>query len=295
MKSLHPLLFMRNRKEADQLAAMIAAAVYASPAYTDTLQGALALLAQSPFGVLVLDSDVQGGKGITALARLRERYPALPIIVVSSARSEDVAIDAFHLGITDYIPKKRGYGELVVALISQLAAGEPATPRTRLLEVPDNVPLALLRPTYQNRLRVIGYQCEALGLRELVIVEAAEGFVVRAIEAQNQQLAVLEFAAAQFAHLVSDAVHTRGRREQLAPHGLVATGYADLLRAIGHELDRLLARGVTIVELERHLLVCGRQATEGYHESGQDRFEWIMTEAEVQTLLDKAYHRRTSQ
>lgn len=294
MSSLHPLLFMRHRKEADQLAAMIAAAVYAAPAYTDTLQGALALLAQRPFGVLVLDSEVEGGKGITALARLRERYPALPVIVVSAARSEDAAIDAFHLGIVDYIPKKRGYGELVVALITQLAAGESPMPQTRLLDVPDDVPLALLRPTYQNRLRIIGHHCEAVGLRELVVVEAAEGFVARAIESHNQQVTVLEFAAAQFAHLVSDAVHTRGRREQLASHGLAATGYADLLRAVGYELDRLLARGVTIVELERSLLVCGRQATEGYHESGQDRFEWVLGEEELRALLDKAYHRRGS-
>ena len=60
-----------------------------------------------------LDAQLRGGTGIQALMRVRERYPALPVIMVSAARSEDAAIDAFHLGVTDYIPKKRGYGVFV--------------------------------------------------------------------------------------------------------------------------------------------------------------------------------------
>src|SRR5919205_377562 len=39
MPSLHPLLLMRHRKEAEQLAAMIAAAVDATPACADTMHG----------------------------------------------------------------------------------------------------------------------------------------------------------------------------------------------------------------------------------------------------------------
>src|ERR671930_1192116 len=142
MTPVHPLLVMRHRKEADQLAAMIAAevSVYAAPAYTDTVQGALDLLAQRRFGVLILDDQLRGGTGIQALTRVRERYPALPVIMVPAARSEDAAIQAFHLGVADYIPKKRGYGELVVRLATQLAAGESLTPPTRQVDVPDHVP-----------------------------------------------------------------------------------------------------------------------------------------------------------
>src|SRR5947209_18937475 len=187
MTLVHPLLVMRHRKEADQLAAMIAAAgsVHAAPAYTDTMQGALDLLAQRRFGVLILDDRLRGGTGIQALARVRERYPALPVVMVSAARSEDAAIDAFHLGVADYIPKKRGYGDHVVRLVTQLAASAPLTPQTRLLDIPHDIPEALLSPTYQNRLRVIGRQCDALGLCELAILEAVGGFVVRGIRLRD--------------------------------------------------------------------------------------------------------------
>ncbi len=38
MTPLHALLVLRDRSEAEGLAALIAAAVYAAPAYTDTVQ-----------------------------------------------------------------------------------------------------------------------------------------------------------------------------------------------------------------------------------------------------------------
>jgi hypothetical protein len=223
-----------------------------------------------------------------ALARVRERYPALPVIMVSAARSEDAAIDAFHLGVTDYLPKKRGYGDLVVRLVTQLAAGAPLTPQTRLLDVPHHVPDALLAPTYQNRLRVIGRQCDALGLRELAILEAAEGFVVRAIAPRDRRAEMLEFADAHFAHLVSEALTMRGRHVS-PPH---PAWYEDALRAVGHQLDRHAVDRVTIVELEQYLLVSGHQPAEGHRANAYGRFEWVLTAEELMALLDKAYDRR---
>jgi DNA-binding NarL/FixJ family response regulator len=295
MTLVHPLLVMRHRKEADQLAAMIAAAgsVHAAPAYTDTMQGALDLLAQRRFGVLILDDQLRGGTGIQALARVRQRYPALPVIMVSAAQSEDAAIDAFHLGVADYIPRKRGYGDRVVGLVTQLAAGEPPAPPTRQLDVPDHVPEVLFDPTYQNRLRVIGCECDALGLRELTILEATAGFVVQASVPQEKRAEVLEFADAHFARLASEAATMRGQRASTPPHALLPTGYEDALRALGHELDRRTAERVTILELEQCLLVCGHQPTEGHRENASSRFEWVLAAEELAALLDGSYDQRS--
>ena len=291
MTPLHPLLVMRHRKEAEQLAAMIAAAVNATPAYADTMHGALDLLAQRRFGLLILDDHLRGGTGIQALARVRERYPALPVIMVSAARSEDAAIDAFHLGVADYIPKKRGYGDLVVRLVAQLAASASLTPQTRLLDVPHDIPEALLSPTYQNRLRVIGRQCDALGLCELAILEAVGGFVVRGIRMRDGRAEVLEFADAHFAHLVSEAITIRDQRVPTPHHAW----YEDTLRAIGHELDRSAVDCVTIVELKQSLLVSGHQTTKGHRANENSRFEWELAAGELMALLDKAYDRRSRQ
>ena len=291
MTPLHPLLVMRHRKEAEQLAAMIAAAVNATPAYADTMHGALELLAQRRFGVLILDDQLRGGTGLQTLARVRERYPALPVIMVSAARSEDAAIDAFHLGVADYIPKKRGYGDLVVRLITQLAAGTSLTPQTRLLDIPPHIPEALLVPSYQNRLRVIGRQCDALGLCELAILEAVGGFVVRGIKQRDGQAEMLEFADAHFAHLVSEAITIRDQRAPTSPHAW----YEDTLRAIGLELDRHAADRVTIVELTQYLLVSGCQPTEGHRANASGRFEWVLAAEDLIALLDKAYDRRSGE
>jgi CheY-like chemotaxis protein len=289
MTSLHPLLVMRHRKEAEQLAAMIVAAVDATPAYADTMHGALDLLAQRRFGVLILDDQLRGGTGIQALARVRERYPALPVIMVSAARSEDAAIDAFHLGVADYIPKKRGYGDLVVQLVAQLAASAALTPQTLLLDVPHDIPEALLVPTYQNRLRLIGRQCDALGLCELAILEAVGGFVVRGISMRDGRAEVLEFADAHFAHLVSEVITMRDQRVDTPHHAW----YEDTLRAVGHELDRSAVDRVTIVELKQSLLVSGHQTTKGHRANENGRFEWVLAAGELMALLDKAYDRRS--
>ena len=289
MAPLHPLLVMRHRKEAEQLAAMIAAAVDATPAYADTAQGALDLLAQRRFGVVILDDQLRDGTGLQALARVRERYPALPVIMVSAARSEDAAIDAFHLGVVDYIPKKRGYGDLVVRLVTQLAASTSLTPQTRLLDVPPHIPEALLVPTYQNRLRVIGRQCDVLSLCELAILEAVGGFVVRSIRQRDGRAEILEFADAHFAHLVSEVITMRDQRVDTPHHAW----YEDTLRAIGHELDRRAVDRVTIVELKQRLLVSGRQPTEGHGANAYGRFEWVLAAEDLMALLDTAYDRRS--
>jgi DNA-binding NarL/FixJ family response regulator len=291
MTPLHLLLVMRSREEANRLAALVAAAVDVTPAYADTVQGALDLLAQRRSGVLILEDQLRGGTGIQALTRVRERYPALPAIMVSAARSEDTAIDAFHLGVTDYIPKKRGYADLVVRLVTQHqhATVEPPTPQTRLLDAPQHIPEELLVPTYQNRLRVIGHQCDALGLRELAILEAAAGFVVRAIAPQDRRAEMLEFADANFAHLVSETITVRDEGAPTPPHAW----YEDTLRAVGQELDLRAVDRVTIGELEQCMLVSGHQPAEGQGANEYGRFEWVLAEEELTALLDKSYDQRS--
>jgi hypothetical protein len=157
-----------------------------------------------------------------------------------------------------------------------------------LLDVPSHIPTALLVPTYQNRLRVIGRQCDALGLCELAILEAVGGFVVRGIRRRDGRAEVLEFADAHFAHLVSEVITMRDQRGDTPHHAW----YEDTLRAIGHELDQRAVDRVTIVELKQSLLVSGHQATKGHRANENGRFEWVLAAAELMALLDEAYDRR---
>ena len=101
-----------------------------------------------------------------------------------------------------------------------------------------------------------------------------------------QLLAEAELAAA------GDVRARQAYRAGRTVHPLLPTGYEDALRAIGHELDGHEAKHVTIVELEQHLMVCGRRRTDGYHESGHDRFEWMLGPEALRAWLDQGYYRR---
>jgi hypothetical protein len=134
---------------------------------------------------------------------------------------------------------------------------------------------------------VIGRRCDALGLRELAILEAVGGFVVRAIRPQDGRAEMLEFADAHFAHLVSEVITMRDQRVPTPRHAW----YEDTLRAVGHELDRRAVDRVTIVELKQCLLVSGYQPT-GHGDGETGHFEWVLAAGELLALLDDAYDRR---
>src|SRR6195952_2487754 len=55
--------------------------------------------------VLVSDIRMPGGSGIELLAKVRERLPALPVIIMPGCPDLDSAVSAFQGGAFDYLPK----------------------------------------------------------------------------------------------------------------------------------------------------------------------------------------------
>ena len=82
--------------------------------------------------VCVISYELRGKRnGLDTLLDLRAHRPDLAAIMVSRSGREAVAVGAFHAGVVDYIPVKRGYEEAVAGLISQLkvsTAGWPGCP-----------------------------------------------------------------------------------------------------------------------------------------------------------------------
>jgi signal transduction histidine kinase len=64
------------------------------------------LAGASPAAILV-DYSVPGFDGMSALTLSRERFPDVPVIVVSGAIGEEVAIETLKSGATDYVLKQR--------------------------------------------------------------------------------------------------------------------------------------------------------------------------------------------
>jgi DNA-binding NarL/FixJ family response regulator len=72
----------------------------------DTLQQAFELAAGDPaFDLVMLDLGLPGCSGLQALERFRERFPSLPVVVVSAASDLTTITTALDLGAMGFIPK----------------------------------------------------------------------------------------------------------------------------------------------------------------------------------------------
>jgi DNA-binding NarL/FixJ family response regulator len=79
-------------------------------------------LAKQKWDVLLLDINMPGRSGLEVLREVRTRYPELPVLVLSSAPEEQMAVRVLKAGAAGYLNKLAAPEELVVA-IQKLAAG----------------------------------------------------------------------------------------------------------------------------------------------------------------------------
>lgn len=153
---------------------------------------------------------------------------------------------------------------------------------------------ALLRPTYQNRLRVIGHHLDRGRYRDVAILEIDGGFIARGTSPDHRRPQALEFPDSRFPDLMQMALHDRGRGQHYNTSAtLLPTGYEDFFRALGYLLDNQSAIGITVIELDAHLLVAGQQPSDSIagHKSLRN-FERYLSANDIQKLLDDAFNRR---
>lgn len=79
--------------------------------------------AQPDLDLVLLDLNLPGKHGLAALEELRMRYPALPVVVLSSANDRASVMQALDLGAMGYIPKLSSNEVLVSALRLVLSGG----------------------------------------------------------------------------------------------------------------------------------------------------------------------------
>ena len=168
---------------------------------------------------------------------------------------------------------------------SLIGALKPLKPRN---QVPDQ----LFLPTYQNQLRIIGRHLDSNNYRSISILEVEGGFLVRAFSARRHTPELLEFPDEGFTEMVKEAIKARGKAKNVERHSaLVPTGYEDLLRAMGYELDQRIAKSVTLHEGPKSLYIAGLEAVENSNGSFS-HFDSSFDPVAVQTVLDAAFSRR---
>ena len=78
---------------------------FAVRSFTNARDVVAALDAGDEPQVMVSDIRMPGGSGIDLLARVRERLPALPVIIMTAYSDLDSAVSAFQGGAFEYLPK----------------------------------------------------------------------------------------------------------------------------------------------------------------------------------------------
>ena len=81
------------------------------------------LEAQGPADLVLIDMALPGMHGLEGIARLRERWPALPLVALSSTDDRSTVLQAIEAGAMGFIPKSSTSAVMLAALKLVLARG----------------------------------------------------------------------------------------------------------------------------------------------------------------------------
>lgn len=82
----------------------------------DCAEAALCALQEEPFGMIISDVNMPGMDGHELLALVRQRYPQVPVLLMTAFGAVTRAVDAMRLGAVDYLVKPFEPGTLLELL-----------------------------------------------------------------------------------------------------------------------------------------------------------------------------------
>ena len=82
--------------------------------WVERLADALARAATEPFDVMLCDLNLPDSSGMAGPRSIVERFPALPLVVLTGSHVLSMGRDAIHLGLQDYLVKGKSDPEVVV-------------------------------------------------------------------------------------------------------------------------------------------------------------------------------------
>jgi DNA-binding NtrC family response regulator len=192
--SLPPLLFVDDEKNMRlSLEAIMAQEGY-EVRCAESAEDALRLLAQMEFFMVVTDARLGGMSGYDLLREIRQKWPDLPVLVITAYATPKLAVETIKAGAMDYLAKPFAPEELLHA-ISRCAE------RHRLLQ--ENAALRAQAGEAYRLEHLIGECPKLKALRQLVQTVAPTNATV---------LILGESGTGK--ELIAGALHTLSRRHQ---------------------------------------------------------------------------------
>ncbi len=150
---------------------------------------ALQALAVSQPQVLVSDIRMPGESGLSLLAKVKERYPHIPVIVMTAYSDLESAVAAFQGGAFEYLPKPFDVDH-ALALIRRATAETPLTARVDAPAAADMPEMLGQAPAMQEVFRAIGRLSQS-NVTVLITGESGTGkeLVARALHRHSPRAA----------------------------------------------------------------------------------------------------------
>lgn len=92
----------------------------------DSAEQALLLLQQHKVQLVISDVQMQGVSGITLLRTIKEKYPQLPVLMMTAYATVQAAVEAIQLGAIDYLAKPFS-PEVLLNTVSRYVSAEPVS------------------------------------------------------------------------------------------------------------------------------------------------------------------------
>lgn len=213
-------------------------------------------LAERAPDVLLTDVRMPDGDGLELLQEARQRYPQLPVIIMTAHGDLDISIAAFDAGAFDYLPKPFDVDEAVALLLRAAQHSEPGS-----------APARSSRPALIGKTAAMQAVFRALGrlsrsaVNVLITGETGTGkeLVARALH-DNSPRAAQPFVAINTAAIPAELLESelfghergaftgaqtqrRGRFEQAEGGTLLLDEIGDMPLALQTRLLRVLAEG----------------------------------------------------
>ncbi|MBK8974851.1 MAG: sigma-54-dependent Fis family transcriptional regulator [Planctomycetes bacterium] len=152
---------------------------------------ALHVLGEGDIGLVLLDVKMPGMDGLEVLDKVRERWPQIPVVMISGHGDIETAVAAIRAGAYDFLPK-------------------PFDADRVLVSVQNALKIASLESENRNLLEELAAEHEILG--ESPAIEALRKLIERAAPTEAQVLITGENGTGK--ELVARQIHARSRRRR---------------------------------------------------------------------------------
>lgn len=261
----------------------------------DSADGVLSRLSRQQPDVIISDIRMPGASGLELLARIRERHPRLPVIIMTAHSDLDSAVASYQGGAFDYLPKPFDIDEAVALVKRANLHAQEQHSLSVPIEQPRTPEIIGEAPAMQEVFRAIGrlshsnitvlINGESGTGKELVAhalhrhsPRASSAFIALNMAAIPKDLMESELFGHEKGAFTGAANQRRGRFEQADGGTLFLDEIGDMPADTQTRLLRVLAEGEfyrvgghTPVKVDVRIIAATHQNLEGLVQAGKFR------------------------